>query len=111
MATVIEALKGINAYPIPRLTLLSIIDNRGLFDGEELTQDILRSAEFKLAQADLFMWLSLAPDVSQGGQTYSFTDEQRMQLRNKANGIYKEYETIGVGSAPKPIYGYKGNKL
>ena len=109
MATIIDALKGINGYPIPRLTLLSIIDNRGLFEGEELTQDILRSAEFKLAQADMLMWLSLAPNVSQGGQTYSFTDEQRMQLRNKANGIYKD--AISEGSAPKPIYGYKGNKL
>lgn len=111
MATIIDALKGINAYPIPRLTLLSIIDNRGLFEGEELTQDILRSAEFKLAQADMLMWLSLAPNVSQGGQTYSFTDEQRVQLRNKANGIYKEYDAASEGSAPKSIYGYKGNKL
>ena len=79
--SILEALKGINAYPIPLRTISTVADKRGVLLVDEATQDILKSKAFNLAIADLLMWLSEAPDVSQGGQNFSFTDEQRKQFR------------------------------
>lgn len=110
MATVLEALKGVNAYPIPLRALTSVADKRGLPLTVEATQEKLKSKEYNLAVADLLMWLSTAPDISQGGQSYSFTDEQRKQFRNRANQTYDDCMEEEAGT-PKPIYGYKGTRL
>lgn len=108
MSTVIEALKGINAYPIPLRSIVDVAEYRGLDLNGEATQEVMQTEAFKLSQADILLWLSLAPDVSQGGQSYSFTDEQRVRLRNRANALYNEYDMSGK---QKPIYGYKGSRL
>ena len=108
MSTVLEALKGINAYPIPLRSIVDAAEYRGLILSDEASQEKMQSAAYKFAQADLLLWLSLAPDVSQGGQTYSFTDEQRVQFRNRANALYRECDDSGQ---TKSIYGYKGSKL
>ena len=50
-------------------------------------------------------------NVSQGGQSYSFTDEQRKALRNQASALYRDLgENDGTGAA-KATYGYKGTNL
>ncbi len=108
MATVIEALKGINAYPIPLRSIVDVAEYRGLDLNGEATQEVMQTEAFKLSQADILLWLSLAPDVTQGGQSYSFTDEQRVQFRNRANALYKECDD---GGQSKSIYGYKGSRL
>lgn len=108
--TVIEALRGVNAYPVPPRTLAAVARRRGLELDAEATREVLAGRAFNLARADLLMWLSAAPDVSQGGQSYSFTDEQRKQFRSHAKALYKDFDDDG-GSANKPIYGYKGSRL
>lgn len=110
MAKVIENLKGINAYPIPIRTLIETADKRGLNLDTEATGEVLKGKNYNLAKADLLLWLSFAPNISQGGQNYSFTDEQRTQLRNHAKALYKDFDDDS-GSANKPIYGYKGSRL
>ena len=100
MAKVIEALKGLNSYPVPLRTLVETAEKRGLNLDTETTAEILKGKAYNLA----------APDVSQGGQSYSFTDEQRTQLRNHAKALYKDFDDDS-GSANKPIYGYKGSRL
>ena len=89
--TVIEALRSVNAYPIPLRTLVITAEARGLVPTDDVSADILKSKMYNLALADLLMWLSTAPDVSQGGQNYSFTDEQRKQFRNRANSLYDDF--------------------
>ena len=108
MATVLEALKGINAYPIPMRSIEDAAEYRGLNLSDEASQEKMQSASYKLAQADLLLWLSIAPDVSQGGQSYGFTDEQRVQFRNRANSLHRECDDSGQ---TKSIYGYKGSRL
>lgn len=107
MLTIAEALRGVNAYPVPPRTLFAIAAKRGLEATEEVSPDILSGRPFRLCEADLLMWLSLAPDVSQGGQTYSLTDAQRDDMRHRAHRLYDE---LG-GDAPKTAYGYKGSQL
>ena len=109
MATVLESLKGINSYPIPLRTLVETAERRGVSLNDTSSQEVLTGKAYRLATADLLLWLSLAPNVTQGGQSYSFTDEQRKQFRNSAFSIYEELgEDEGV---TKPTYGYKGSRL
>lgn len=109
MKTILESLKVVNAYPVPLRTLVEIAERRGLSLTSEATQADLRGKDYKLATADLLLWLSLAPNITQGGQSYSFTDEQRQQFRNRANALFDEFgeETSSV----QPTYGYKGSRL
>lgn len=105
MTTIVESLKALNAYPIPMTTLVSIAEGRGLSPYE----NVFDIKKYTLASADVYMWLSNAPDVSQGGQSFSFTDEQRKFLRQQANAIYEAEGEIKV--AKTTIYGYKGTRL
>lgn len=109
MATVLESLKGINAYPIPLRTILDVGVGRKLPLDSDVDETILTSKAYQLATADLYYWLAVAPDVTQGGQSYSFTDEQRIQFRNRANRLYGECQE--ESNKPKSIYGYKGSRL
>lgn len=111
MDTVLESLKGINAYPIPLRTLTSVAGKRGLQLTADAAQEIQKSKAYNLAVADLLMWLSDAPDISQGGQSYSFSDEQRKEFRNRANSLYRDFGADNEAGTPKPIYGYKGSRL
>ncbi len=110
MATILETLQGVNAYPVPLRTLDGVATDRGLTLTDEATQEVLRGRAYNLALADLHLWLSYAPNIAQGGQSYSFSDEQRTQFRNRARGLYKKFEDSDT-AATKPIYGYKGDRL
>lgn len=109
MITISEALKGTNAYPVPATKLEEVAVRRGLTLTDTATQDVLTSRGYKLAKADVLLWLSHAPNITQGGQSYSFTDEQRQQFRNQAKTLYNECGE--VSAATMPIYGYKGSRL
>ena len=109
MNTVLEALRGINSYPIPLRTIKEVAERRVVDIYSETTLSMLKSREFNLCRADLLLWLSYAPNVTQGGQSYSFTDEQRLRMRNMAQQLYDELEE-GEG-LPKTVYGYKGKRL
>lgn len=109
MATILDALKGINAYPVPPHTLNGIAVVRGLTLTDTATREILSGRQFKLAKADVLMWLSKAPNISQGGQSYSFSEEQRKDLRNEAKGLYTECGEDKTDILPK--FGYKGTRL
>ena len=61
METVLEALKGVNAYPVPLRTLTTIADKRGLSLTTDATQEVQKSKEYNLAVADLLLWLSTPP--------------------------------------------------
>lgn len=106
---VIESLKSVNAYPVPKATIETIAIERGVSVDASVTADILGSQPYRLAKADVLMWLSKAPDISQGGQNYSFTDEQRDEFRKEALRIFAD-----EGVTPPTdnvVYGYKGSRL
>lgn len=110
MATLLSSLRAVNAYPVPQSFIETAAASRGLDLTAEITQDALKSKEYRLAYADLLMWLSQAPSVSQGGQSYAFDNEQRQQFRNEANALYKEFGDDDI-TAAKLLYGYKGSRL
>jgi len=95
-------------YPLPSATLDGVCIRRGLSRDAEATTDVFQSAAYRLAEADVLTWLAAAPNVSQGGQNYAFTDEQRKAYRTRAAAVFEELE----GGAPKSsMYGYKGDRL
>ena len=103
--TIIESLKCISGYPIPQNTLKDIAENRDLKPEGEANKDNRKSKEYRLAKADVLTWLSQAPNVSQAGISYNFSDTDRLNFRQQAAVKYKE-----CGDTPKSIYGYKGSR-
>lgn len=110
MTTILDAIKGVTLYPLPSRTIEQAAVRRGCDLTEEATQDRLIGAAYNLTKADILKWLASAPNVSQGGQSYSFTEEQRQQFRNEANALYREFGADD-SSVTKPLYGYKGSRL
>jgi hypothetical protein len=106
--TILDALKGISAYPVPATTLNKISATRLINLSDDLTHEGVTSGNYRLAEADLMLWLSKAPNISQGGQSYTIGDNQREQLRSAANAVYQELEPSSVSGV---TYGYKGNRI
>lgn len=107
--TYLDALKSINAYPIPLRTLAETAVRRCISLTSEATEEFLHGKDYLLAKADLLLWLSIAPNISQGGQSFSFTDEQRKDFKRKAYAIYDVHEPTSSAVCVK--YGYKGDRL
>lgn len=107
--TILEALKSVNAYPISFRTLMETAERRGISLSAEAMQETLQCREYRLAKADLLLWLSTAPNISQGGQSYSFTDEQRKDFKRQAFDIYAVLEP--KSNAGCVTFGYKGDRL
>lgn len=106
MTTIVDYLRTLSAYPIPVSTLVTIAEGRGLRPYDYWREET--NTQYQKAVADVLMWLSNAPDVSQGGQSYSLSDDQRKQLRARAMAIYHE---TGDAVRKQTIYGYKGSRL
>ena len=106
MTTNREALLGITGYPVPSRTIEAIALRRGLGLDDEATSEDMKGSVFRLCEADLLMWILRAPNVSQGGQSYNFTDEQRADMRRRAKAIYNEEGENAAGAGV--AYGYKG---
>lgn len=104
--TVREALRAVSAYPIPDAFIARALTERGLSGGEEYDGEVAISAAFKLAQADVFDYLSAAPNINQGGISFSLSGDERKAYRGKADALYCAFDP-----SRRPKYGYKGNRL
>ena len=110
MANILDSLQGTSRYPFPQQTLIDTAVGRGLDPNAEVTTEILSSRSYRLAEADLLMWLSVSPNVVQGEQHYAWNTEQRKYLRDRANDIYNA-EDDPENPSTKINYGYKGCRL
>ncbi len=111
MITAFESLLAVSAYPIPKRVIEATALKRAVDLEGPVDEAMLHSAAYRLAVADLYVWLYFAPNVSPGGQSYSFTDEQRKWWRKQAMATYEELEDEDALSALKTQYGYMGSKL
>ncbi len=100
--TILQSLQSINAYPILVSAIESIIEARCLVGGDSPDY---ASQEYQLAKADVLMWLSQAPDITQAGISYRFSDKDRLSFRNQALTIYNGW---GVDVSSSFTYGDKG---
>ena len=85
---------------------------RGLDLGASADAEIVKSREYLLTEADIYRWLYLVANMSQGGQSYNFTAEDKEHFRLEANRIYRLFgEDDKVLKETSVKYGYKGSRL
>lgn len=106
---VLQSLKSLSGYPIPLATIQDVADEVGISVDAEATKELRGSKEFKRAKARIYLYLSKAPNVSQGGISYNFSEEDRRRFRQEAESILDEIgdNADGLGVT----YGYKGEDL
>jgi hypothetical protein len=109
MLTVLEALKSINGYPIPLSQFTTTAEKVGLNLYDEATLDVLNSDKFKLAEAEILTYLSNAPEISQGGQTYKFSDADKTNFINRASALREDVN--GDSDTADQSGGYVGDML
>lgn len=102
-------MKTINPYPIPNPTLEAIALRAGIKDAkEDIGQEQINGTPVRRATAYVYQALADAPDVSQGGINYSFTDAQRELFKKRAasilNSIGDDPNADGAGDQ----FGYLG---
>ncbi len=87
---IIESLKSLTAYPVPTATLTNICDEVGLDSQAAATSERRQAKAYKRAKALVYSFLSEAPNVSQGGISYSFSEDERSRFKKRAEAILKD---------------------
>jgi len=107
--TIYESLKSLSGYPIPAASIRDIIEDAGLSADTTADAAVRSSAPFRRAKARVYLLLAEAPDVSQGGISYSFSDEDKKHFRTQALSLLEDVgdDTSMVGDN----YGWQGEDL
>lgn len=109
MKKVSELLQSINAYPIPANVITEAGIRHNVDVESDVTPEIIKSSGYKLAKADIYAYLAGAPNVTQNGISFSFSEDQRTYFLSVASSIRSEEgvtdPTTGQG------YGYVGEDL
>ena len=87
---IIDALKALNNYPIPTSTVVNITEEAGLTATNEADAKTRKSNAFKKAKALTYQFLAEAPNISQGGINYSFSQAERDMFAKKASALLDE---------------------
>ncbi len=91
MKTIRQALIDEIHYPIPVGFVENKLIERGLDEGEEFTQEIFKSNEYKGALADCLYSLIQAVNYSEADKSVgNLTDQQRRLILKRVNALYDE---------------------
>lgn len=110
MNTILQSLKSISSYPVASTTLTRVAGRWDLSLESNATSEVLRSKPYCLAEADLKIWLSKAPNVVEGGVTFNFSDTERNQFINEACATYEYFDEPLIINI-KPYFGYQGEDI
>ena len=112
MRTVCELLRSVTNFPVSANTIEAIALKRGLDLNAAADAEMVKSREYLLTEADIYRWLYLVANMSQGGQSYNFTVEDKEHFKLEANRIYRLFgEDDKVLKNTSIKYGYKGSRL
>lgn len=101
-----EALRAISNYPIPSTVILNIMEGEGMdYGGDEADLGTRQGAAFKRCTAAVYLFLSKAPNVTQGGISYTFTENERKRFAQIASSIKNE---LGEQNEAEIEVGYLG---
>lgn len=86
---IVTALLNSLSFPltIPQVEVIAV--SRELDLESEYTTEVAKSREFLLSKADAMKLMILAPNVSEGGVSISYSDRKLMM--SLANAIYSKY--------------------
>lgn len=93
-----NAIKAMSSYPIPAATIENIIDEAGLDAEADITKEIRVSNGFKKAKALTYAFLAEAPNITQGGISYTFSEDERSRFAKKSNTLLIELEEEEAGT-------------
>jgi len=104
--TISAALKSISNYPIPSSVIDNVADEAGIADTTQTaTKEIRKSSDFKRATAYVYRFLADAPNITQGGISYTFSEDERSRFSKRAAAILDE---LGEGDQADIQCGYMG---
>ena len=106
---ILQSLKSLSGYPLSQLSLENAIEEAGLMAASEADANVRQSAPYKRAKAHVYLMLAEAPDVSQGGISYSFSDEDKKHFRTLAQGLLDE--TGEDTTTFSDNYGWQGENM
>lgn len=109
MKTIFQSLKNISNYPIPSTVIEETAEDYGLDAQQESTADIRKGRCYMLAKARIFDFLADAPNVSQSGITYTFSESERKSFRTKAESIRDNLGETDISDNNN--YGYQGENF
>lgn len=95
-----DAIKAMSSYPIPASTIENIIEEAGLDAEADITKDIRASDEFKKAKALAYAFLAEAPNITQGGISYTFSQDERSRFEKKSNSLLADIGDDGGSDVP-----------
>jgi len=87
-----KALQSISLYPLTTSSVSVIATECGLDPEAEVTAVLLGSKAYKRAKSQVYQYLSEAPNVTEGGATYSFSEDERKEFRKKALQLLSEID-------------------
>ncbi|OZT04969.1 hypothetical protein [Prevotella sp. 885] len=85
-----NAIKAMSSYPIPAATIENIIEEAGLDAEADITKEMRASDQFKKAKALTYAFLSEAPNITQGGISYTFSEDERSRFQKKSSNLLAE---------------------
>lgn len=96
---------------MPRAVIEGFCSRRGV-DGSAGSEDY-DERTLQLLSADVMRWLSTAPNVTEGGVSYSLSEDQRAALSSASRQIYLRLLPEGDPDRPtaRARYGFAGSLL
>lgn len=106
--TIEQALKSLSQYPVPSEFIETLLMRIGLSGQDILTQEMSQNRSYKQAMAEVYLYLSTAPSVSENGFSISLDSLAKASYKQMYEQLCNE---LSVCSSLKPEYGYKGEEL
>lgn len=112
MVIIRDILRSVTNFPVPDGVIDAVCLRRQVYPDQPASAPDIEARNFRLAEADILKWLYTVANMSQGGQSYTFTAEDKKRLKENANNIYRACgadDDVIVETGIK--YGYKGDRL
>lgn len=107
--TISEALISLNSFPIPSSLIEKIGVERVLTVSGNYTLAVSQTEAYKLATADVYMWLYGQPVLKEQEVSISQAAEIKQGFLDIANDIYKTYDDPKYTG--KGVYGFIGENF
>jgi len=105
--TISQALISINSFPIPSLFIEKVGVDRELTITDEYTKVISEAQNYRLATADVYVWLFGHVNMSEQEVSFSQQQEIKQGFLSIANDIYLEFDDPKYTG--KGTFGYIGD--
>lgn len=101
---VLESLESLSTYPVPENTIQAICVSRELDASGTFSLSVRQSKSYELCMADVYTFLSAAPNLSEQDISISGTDKKKYE--RMASALYNKH---GVTDLTGFTYGYIGD--